>query len=537
MMTENQDEHLYELMRKEKERKLLTKTPLSGKQKFIKYVRSLSFVSLFLVSLLPRLYTIFFITDPDNPGAGWFGDAYHHWQIAYLTKEVGLKHGFLRLWDFKGMEYFWGALHPLLTMLGFFVSGSNSLAVERVITAIGGSISVVLLYLIGKKYWNKQVGLAAGLLAALNPVGIFNDGTGMIEPIGIPLLLSGILFWPKKPALSGIFFALAVMARSEYWVFSTGLVLALIFLSKKVKEVNKVVLGISFALVVLVYMKYLLDYTGNPIYPFWENYLANVFGNWQNKPVLETADLQGRFIFRIITAISVLFSGLVLYKRPKGWPMLLLGGGSWLFLGLTFGFSAYIQSWADYVWVVRFMLLQYMFLGLLLSVFFFYTLKLNKLTKWITFLQAGWIAVIAVLLVSQLAWLEIFKYYRPTINNWQMAKTIAQDMAKDYSGGGFLMPEGNPELTYALVQYEHIAGAKMVSSMFDPYFYMKGDPYQNWGENRKIVLNWLDDNDIKYMVVYASAQRYRKLAEHEPDRIKFLRNIPNSNLSIFTVSE
>jgi len=59
---------------------------------------------IFLLAALPRLFVIFFVTDPQNPGLGWYGDTFHHWQIAYLSKEIGFSQGFLRLWDFKGLE-------------------------------------------------------------------------------------------------------------------------------------------------------------------------------------------------------------------------------------------------------------------------------------------------------------------------------------------------------------------------------------------------------------------------------------------------
>jgi hypothetical protein len=69
-------------------------------------------------------------------------DAYHHWQIAYLTKEVGLAQG--RLWDMRGWEYFWGALHPLVVDLAFFVSGSIDIVVPRVVSLVFGAFAVGL---------------------------------------------------------------------------------------------------------------------------------------------------------------------------------------------------------------------------------------------------------------------------------------------------------------------------------------------------------------------------------------------------------
>jgi len=39
---------------------------------------------------IPRLLYLFVFSDPENPGVRRYGDVWHHWQIAYLTKETGL---------------------------------------------------------------------------------------------------------------------------------------------------------------------------------------------------------------------------------------------------------------------------------------------------------------------------------------------------------------------------------------------------------------------------------------------------------------
>src|SRR5579864_9441366 len=49
---------------------------------------------------IPRLLYLFVFTDPENPGLGAYNDVWHHWQIAYLTKEIGLSApGGPRLWE------------------------------------------------------------------------------------------------------------------------------------------------------------------------------------------------------------------------------------------------------------------------------------------------------------------------------------------------------------------------------------------------------------------------------------------------------
>src|SRR5438309_3779619 len=145
-------------------------------------------------ALVTRLGYLFFFADPQNAGDG-FTDAYHHWQIAYLTKEVGLSHG-PRLWDMRGWEYFWGPVHPLLMSLLFFATGSTSIVLARLLSLAFGTFGVALIFLLCRRYWGLGVAVFAGAFAALSPVAIFNDTAGMAEPIAIALLLFGIWLLP-----------------------------------------------------------------------------------------------------------------------------------------------------------------------------------------------------------------------------------------------------------------------------------------------------------------------------------------------------
>lgn len=495
-------------------------------------------VFFFLLAFIPRMYFIFRVSLPDNPGAGWFGDAYHHWQIAYLSKEIGFSKSFLRLWDLKGMEYFWGLSHPLFTIIAFMLTGSHSVAVERSMTALFGSVSVALIFLAAKRFWNTNVGVAAALLAALNPVGVFNDGTGMVEPLGIPFLLLGVYLWPKKPFWTGLSFFVALMARGEYWVFSIFLVGAMLVLVKKIKTDAKFLLCLGFFIPLLAYMKYLLDYTGNAAYPFYWNYVANIFGTWQLKPELTSSDILAKYQFLAIFIVSSLLSLLVIKKKPKGMFLYLLGLGNWVFLGATFGLGAYIKSYMSYVWYVRFMILPYAFLGIALSIFLFYTIPNIKYLKILDKIKLNWLILLTVLVVSQGTWIFIWKKYATTIPNWNLAVRLAKGIADQYKGGGLLLMDGNPEITYALVQKFGVKGKFIVGEMFDPYYYFtEEDPYSNWGENRLVVLKWIKDNDIRTIATYVQYDRYAKLVAHEPQYFTEAGSVPNSNIVIYKVND
>jgi hypothetical protein len=494
-------------------------------------------IGFFLVALIARLWFLFNVSTPDNPGAGWFGDAYHHWQIAYLSKEIGLGQGFLRLWDLKGMEFFWGLLHPLLTMIGFTITGSVSLAVERGMTAIFGSLSVGLVYLVVSKYWNKSAAFGASLLAALNPIGIFNDTSGMVEPLGIPFLLLAIYLWPKKPLQAGFYLCIALMARAEYWVFSLGIFAAMILISKKVGSNKKVMLAIGLFVPLLFYMKYLLNYTGNPIYPFYTNYVTNIYGTWQLKTVFTASDILARYIFQAIFAVSVISAVFVLWKKPKGSFVHLLGIGNWMFLGASLGIGAYIASYASYVWYVRFMILPYIYIGILISVFLFYYLPKIKFIKIIDKIKFNYLILIAILAVSQIVWIPIMKKYNSTQPAWQKTILISEEIMRHYNGGKMVFLEVNPEYTYTMVTKFGFDGKNFVSEMFDPYFYFKNDPYTNWSADRLVVFKWLKDNNVKVIVTYGGTERYAKLSELEPEYIGQGEQLTTANIVVYKVDD
>lgn len=475
-------------------------------------------IGLFVLAIVPRIWFIFKVSNPENPGVAWFGDAYHHWQIAYLSREIGFKEGFLRLWDLKGMEFFWGLLHPLLTILAFTVTGSINIGVERSLTAIMGGISVALIYLVVSKYWNKPAAIGASILAALNPVGVFNDGSGMVEPIGIPFLLLGIYLWPRKPFWAGFALFFALLARAEYWVFSIGIMIIMIIIDK-VGSSKKAALAVGLLVPLFIYMKYLLDYTGNPIYPFYWNYVANIFGAWQFKTEFTAADIAIKHLYQFILLVSAIFSGLVLWKKPKGTLVYLLGLGNWIFLGASFGIGAYIGSYESYVWFVRFMILPYMFIGIMLSVLLFYYLPKIKYIKFFDKIKLNWLVLLAVLILVQPVWIPIMKKYNSTEPIWLHALELSEDMIKHYRGGKIVFFEANPELTYILVTRYGLEGKNIVSEMFDPYFYFEDDPYNDWGNKRSVVFEWLKKFEIETIFTYSNSLRYARLAEEEPEYI------------------
>lgn len=487
-------------------------------------------VAIFFMALIPRLVYVFILSNPNFPG--WYTDVFHHWQIAYLTREIGFHQGFLRLWDFKGMEFFWGLLHPLVLVILFYLTGSMSIIIPRLLSIVGGSISIVLIFFIVRRFFGKNTALASAIFATFFPISLFSNTSGMQEELGMPLILLGIFLWPRNPILIGILFALASMVRAEYWLFAVGLIGAGIILRRNLDKV--LVLVFSYLVMILIYMKYLANYTGNYIYPIYWNFLANVKGVWSvdlpivGEKLLAKQISQGIFVFGIIGAI------LTLVKRPKHALFFLFGFGNIFFIGFMVGFGAYVKGYIPRFWVDRFYNWPYLFTATLIIILLFYYLpqKLGRLKN----LAYGfaWIILICGILLSQLIWKPINYFMEPVAAMYNNEKSLAHAIATVYKEGKVLLPEDHVFITYFLAHDYGINGKKMVGQMFDPFYYFpdKKDPFNNWGEDREKVLNWLKDNDIRLIALTNKKPTYLGLIEREP---KYFELIPSAKILLYKV--
>lgn len=476
-------------------------------------------LGVFLLAVIPRLYFLFIVSDPQNAGPGWYSDTYHHWQIGYLSKTVGFKRGFLRLWDLKGMEYFWGILHPLGLVVLFTLTGSVDILVPRLLSVFCGSLSVVLLFLIVRRYFNFQAALASAILAALTPIGVFNDASGMQESLGIVLLLAGLYFWPRKNFLAGLLWALSGMVRAEFWLFSLGLVGAALILERNFDRKIGLILG--YGLPTLFHMKILLDKTGNPIYPIWWNFLGNAVGKWQADIPPNPTQLFIQKIYWLIFALSLLGAIVTFIKKPKSYLFLLLGFGSWLMLGTFIGFTKYLLSYLPRFWVDRIMLWPYMFLGTLIALFLFWFVP--RFLPLFGRLKIGWAFILVILVFSQLAWRPIWQYFGFTQKNWEGEKKLAKEIGQIYKGEGIALPPDRPPLTYALVRFESITGENIVGEMFDPFYYFEEDPFSNWSLFWPNFEDWLKKHNIRLLVFDSGNKNYQELVKRQSDDFAFIK--------------
>ncbi len=466
-----------------------------------------------LLGLLYRLVVIFFITGTENAGVGWYGDTYHHWQIAYLTKTTGFSHGFLRLWDLKGMEYFWGLLHPLLMNFLFLITGSTNIILSRMLSTGFGLASVYMLFLLGMRYFGRRVAYAIAFFSAFFSIAVFNDASGMLEPIGLFFMLLGIYTWPRLPFMTAISFVLASMVRAEMWVFSIGLLFGILI--KPGNTHRKTIVILLWSIFMVLYMKYFLDHTGNAIYPIYWNFLANALGEWAGDDPLTSLQLTVRPILMVIGAISAVMLGFIIYKRPKNILLLLLGFGNIFFVTSFMGFGHYIHGWEWWFPVIRFFVFPYMFAALMLFAL------INKL-------RIGSQAMVSVLVMlavgvltvtTQLAWVPILQRFKETRPEWERSISWGREVGKYYKEGTLLFPDGDPHFTYTSVQYGHVEGQNILSQMFDPFYYIDEDQvFGQWSKYKKAINNdWIKKHDIRLAVFRTDTERYIRLIEKEPE--------------------
>ena len=487
--------------------------------------------TLFGVAVFVRFGVLYLLTGTDAASLGWFMDTFHHWQVAFLSKNIGFQHGFLRLWDFKGMEYFWGLLHPLAVAALFAVTGSIDILVPRLMTVVTGSLTTCFLFLLVRRYFGLPAAIAAFLLAAANPVVALADTSGLQEPLGIAILMAGLLLWPKHPVYAGLLLGAAGMVRAEYWVFGAGLALAAIVM--ELRNYRSWALALGWAIPTVLYMKYMLDYTGNPIYPVYWYFLGDAVGHWMGEGVLSSAVIVAKWASRAAVPVLLAAALGVLRRRPPHALLFLLGIGELLFLSVVFGFTAFGRGFLPELLLDRIFLLPHLFLGVFLSALLVSWLgrrNPKSLTR-----PLGWMAVVGVLAGAQLLWIPIQNAYGPRRGAWEQQVEAADTLAALHQGGVILIPENVPAITYVLASKHGIPAEGIEGQMYDPFSSLQGDPFEAWATTESELKAWLVKEDIRLMAFYADKQNYQEMVLRMPEWFEYEGSLLNGQIVVYRV--
>jgi 4-amino-4-deoxy-L-arabinose transferase-like glycosyltransferase len=150
--------------------------------------------------------------------------------------------------------YDWSPGAPLFYAAVYYATGGVHPGIVRLVVALLGALTIVLVYLIGRRLAGPLAGLVGALLLAVYPVTIFFGGKLMSEPLATLTLAGAVLAFFRAGdrgrsrwawALPGFLLGLTAFARPEYLAFV--IVFALIALLRR-GIVAAAVLAAAFAL-------------------------------------------------------------------------------------------------------------------------------------------------------------------------------------------------------------------------------------------------------------------------------------------------
>ena len=235
----------------------------------IKNIEYIILSILLIIGLLVRLYRI------NNPIADW-----HSWRqadtasVSKIYVEKGINLLFPRYQDISSIQTgiknpegyrfvefpIYNALHAVLYKnLGFF-----TLEVwGRLISIICSLISAILIFYIGKRYFDKWMGLISAFFFLFIPYNIYFTRVILPEPMGTMFALFGVYFFIKyidcekvvELLFSGIFFALSALIKPFYLFYTIPLMYLLIdkyTLKKFIKDIKILFPLIIYSLVILI---------------------------------------------------------------------------------------------------------------------------------------------------------------------------------------------------------------------------------------------------------------------------------------------
>jgi len=295
--------------------------------------------ALFSLALFFRLLFLFLVSGLEY--CGWYHDSYHHWQIAYYTLLVGFKQNPPRMWDLNGMEYFWGLPPTLTESFLLWLFNTTSIVPFRIFNSMIGSLSACLIYLLGKKYFDEQTGLFSAILVAVCPILWEVDTSGMLDSMGVTLLLFALLLYDRRPFVCGLFLGLASLCHIEFWFLALGVCIFYLIFERSATRFIPSVIG--WLTPMTPYFYFVQTRTGDWLYALRYNYFASVVGKWLSVSLPLKAQILPR---SIATGFLVLSAAILLYlikNKPRGYILHAFFWGFIAMQGAILGLTAYVM--------------------------------------------------------------------------------------------------------------------------------------------------------------------------------------------------
>lgn len=149
-------------------------------------------------------------------------DALHYHSMAALVAEgEGVAHVFP--FDFLHPTAWRPPLYPLLLGAVYAVTGPKLGAAQALNVVLGTGV-VVLAALVAWHLAGRVAGIVTGLLVAVHPPLVFNDGPPLSEPLGLALLVATLLsLLQQRVALAGVATGLLALTRPSGQFFAVAL--------------------------------------------------------------------------------------------------------------------------------------------------------------------------------------------------------------------------------------------------------------------------------------------------------------------------
>ncbi len=183
----------------------------------------------FVVAYLARLIYVIEISDMPYFTAPAVDAEYHdNWAQDIASGDFTFDEG----------PFFRAPLYPFFLGAVYSVFGHNYFVI-RIIQALIGAFSCVLVYLLGKRLFNHRVGAIAGFIAALSGILIYFEAELLIPVLLIPLNMGMLLMLFKARDedrnvywwLGGLLFGLSAIARPNILIISP---LIIYFISRRI---------------------------------------------------------------------------------------------------------------------------------------------------------------------------------------------------------------------------------------------------------------------------------------------------------------
>jgi len=454
---------------------------------------------------------------PDPRLVAWYMDSFHHWQISYLSKEIGFFNG-PRLWDLGGLEYFWGFIPAVLGALAMAVTFTSDIWPMQFLNLAAGTVTVGLLYRVGRRYWSHSGGVILALFFAVAPVSVLTDVSAMQEPVALLFLVLSLYVFLERPMLAGFLLGLAAASRPDYWVYSMAILgsaaIALRALRSRPPFLDlgriRPYLG-GYALVLVPYVLFLWMQTGNPVYPLYWNFIGNARGEWLGPVELTETMRSAQTAARGLLVVAVVGHVVVLWRRPAGWPLLIAGLWGLTLIGFMLGISQYIRNYLDRFWLDRIMLLMYLFAAAVLA------LSMVRLEQRLGLRRFPLAIVLAapVILSLNLLWAPAMQaqarqaYFRDHL-------TFGAEVAALAREGDIVIPGDQPLILYSLSQHG-VRADRLLSALYHPEYSPAA---------RDEFFAWLRRFDVRWMLVKPDETFYHGVIASEPEHFELAHGGP-----------